>query len=278
MTSDKLEATAPPEQSTADPQARRVRMLLWVLGLCLWVLAVFGTYATWRARQAAAERRAGQDSGSTAATPGDTGTTPIVLNPSDDAEPPARIWDPAGVQDFTFTERSGRTVTKEDLLGKPWAVAFIFSRCAGPCMKIVGQMRNIQQGTAGHDVRLVCITVDPDFDTPAQLKKLADAFGADPERWLFLTGDKDKTYRLIRDSFLLPVEEITGPDRKPGWEVLHSNYILHVNAEGVVVDKYVGTDDADVARLRRALIEEAKSLAGGDTQATDASSSESDAP
>ena len=264
MTSDKLEATAPPEQPSADPQARRVRLLLWIVGLCLWVLAAVGTYATWRARQAAAERQAGQDTGRTAeATLGAGGTTPIVLNPSEDAEPPTRIWDPAGVQDFTFTERSGRTVTKQDLLGKPWAVAFIFSRCAGPCMKIVGQMRTLQQGTTGHDVRLVCITVDPDFDTPAQLQKLADAFGADAERWLFLTGDKDKTYRLIRDSFLLPVEEITGPNRKPGWEVLHSNYILHVNAEGVVVDKYVGTDDADVAKLRRALIDEAESLAGG---------------
>jgi cytochrome oxidase Cu insertion factor (SCO1/SenC/PrrC family) len=142
----------------------------------------------------------------------------------------------------------------------PWAVSFIFTRCQGPCLSITAQMRKLQQETRGSGVRLVSITVDPEFDTPEMLTRYADAFGAEPDRWLFLTGDKDQTYRLIRDSFLMPVQEMTGADRQPGWEVLHSNNILHVNAQGVVVGKYVGTDDADVARLRRELLKEARSL------------------
>jgi protein SCO1 len=41
------------------------------------------------------------------------------------------------------------------------------------------------------DVRLVSVTLDPDFDTPAVLKKHATAVGADPGVWYFATGAKD---------------------------------------------------------------------------------------
>ena len=51
----------------------------------------------------------------------------------------------------------------------------------------------------------------------------------------------------------MPVKEMFGEDRKPGFEVLHSNYLLHIDAEGRVVGKYIGTNDAEVASLRRAL-------------------------
>jgi cytochrome oxidase Cu insertion factor (SCO1/SenC/PrrC family) len=38
-------------------------------------------------------------------------------------------------------------------------------------------------------VHFVSITCDPATDTPARLAKYGQAFGADPQRWHFLTGD-----------------------------------------------------------------------------------------
>ncbi|HUG93317.1 MAG TPA: SCO family protein [Planctomycetaceae bacterium] len=259
MTTDQLEAASP----ASDQHSRRVRKLLWIVGLCLWILAGFGIYASWKARQAGGESATAPDEGQS--PPGTTvgggnggGLKAIVLEPSDDPAAPATAWDPGGIQDFSLTERSGRQVTKQDLLGRPWAVCFVFTRCLGTCLTITGKMHELQKGTAGSDVRLVSLSVDPEYDTPEELRKYAEAFGADPDRWLFLTGDKERIYRLIQESFRLPVKELTGPDRKPGFEVLHSNFILHVNAEGVVVGKYTGTDDADVAKLRRELLKDAK--------------------
>ena len=34
------------------------------------------------------------------------------------------------------------------------------------------------------------LTTDPDYDTPAVLKKYGERFGADFRRWTFLTGTK----------------------------------------------------------------------------------------
>ena len=56
---------------------------------------------------------------------------------------------------------------------------------------------------AERDVRLVSITVDPAYDTPEVLTRYAQSFAAQPQRWLFLTGDKAVIYRLVREGFRL---------------------------------------------------------------------------
>jgi len=166
---------------------------------------------------------------------------------------PSSPWSPAGIEDFVFTERGGRKITKADLLGHPWLISFIFTRCAGPCPRVSGQMSELQTLLKGTDVRLVTLTVDPDFDTADVLTHYAQSYHADPARWLYLTGDKRKTYRLINNSFLMPVQEYTGKDREPGFEVMHSTNILLVNEKGVVINKYNALTDVDMARLRRDL-------------------------
>ncbi|HEX6984684.1 MAG TPA: SCO family protein [Planctomycetaceae bacterium] len=164
---------------------------------------------------------------------------------------PASIWSEEGIGDFSLTERSGETVTKEGLLGKPWIVGFVFVRCAGPCPKVTGQMRKLQDELRDEDVRLVTMTVDPDYDTPEVLTQYADAFGADEKKWLFLTGDKATMYRYIEEHFKMPVEETTGPDRKPGFEVIHTTNLLLVDAKGVVHGKYNALMPEEMAKLRR---------------------------
>src|SRR5436305_611486 len=48
------------------------------------------------------------------------------------------------------------------------------------------------------DVRFVSVTVDPSTDTPERLQTYADQFGADPNRWWFLTGPLGETQELGR--------------------------------------------------------------------------------
>jgi cytochrome oxidase Cu insertion factor (SCO1/SenC/PrrC family) len=65
-------------------------------------------------------------------------------------------------------------------------------------------MARLQQDVADdRDVRLVSISVDPEHDTPDVLRDYAQRFGAHPERWLFLTGDKAAIYRLAQEGFHL---------------------------------------------------------------------------
>jgi protein SCO1 len=258
--SDKLIADSQAEKKPG-PAPSGFRSKWIATGLILWILVFVAAMALIR------KKRAGGEPGE-AARPAITREIDLQgtesqkpdLNSLDSAKAPPNNqsevkvpWNPAGIDDFTFTERSGRKITKADLLGHPWLVSFIFTRCAGPCPKISIQMSELQQLLKGTDVRLVTLTVDPDFDTTEVLNRYAQMFHADPNRWLFLTGDKRKTYELINNSFLMPVMETRGKDREPGFEVLHSTNILLVNEKGIVVGKYDARYDVNIARLRNDL-------------------------
>jgi protein SCO1 len=139
------------------------------------------------------------------------------------------------VQDFSFTERSGRTVSRADLLGKVWVAGFVFTRCTGSCPQVCATMAHLQKETAGEpDVRLVNFSVDPRHDTPEVLRQYAERYQADPDRWLFLTGDRDAIYDLIGSSFHLGVQETQGTARRPGNEVTHSSRLALVDRRGHV--------------------------------------------
>lgn len=249
-------------QETDTPPTTRRSMPLPVLiiGGILWtiVFAVVGMLVFNRPPaepEADGSKPAQATNGKTESDDPKNGAKPIVITPED---PPAdgdsqAGWDPKGVEDFTFTDRSGEKVSKKDLLGKPWVTGFVFTRCAGPCPRVTGAMYVLQDELDDYDFNLVTFTVDPEYDTVARLSTYADQWRANPKRWYFLTGDQADIYGLINRSFQMPVQEIVGKDRKPGFEVLHSRNLMLVNAEGVVIGKYDVLKDGDIVALRREL-------------------------
>lgn len=153
------------------------------------------------------------------------------------------------VPPFALTERSGKTVTNHDLAGKIWVADFIYTTCPGPCPIITAGMARFQDAVI-HDpqVQLVTFTVDPDTDTPGVLAKYADKFGADPNRWWFLTGPKKPLYDLIVNGFSLAVQDNSGQPLQDGqYKVTHSTYLVLVDGDGNVRRYYngVGTDNRD---------------------------------
>ena len=105
--------------------------------------------------------------------------------------------------DFSLTDENGRTVTRAELDGKILVVSFLFTGCALTCPEVTRRMAEIQRLTAADaDVRLVSFTVDPRSDTPPVLVQWGARFGADTNRWRFITGDKTVLHRLLASSFL----------------------------------------------------------------------------
>ncbi len=151
------------------------------------------------------------------------------------------------VGDFALTERNGTTVRKADLLGKAWVASFVFTRCTGPCPQVTTTMSRLQSDLPADadDVRLVTFTVDPEHDRPAELNRYAEAFRADPKRWLFLTGKQADIYQLLLEGFHVPVEQTTGDEHRPGNEVMHSPRLVVVDKKGHVRGYFNGVVDGD---------------------------------
>jgi cytochrome oxidase Cu insertion factor (SCO1/SenC/PrrC family)/uncharacterized membrane protein YozB (DUF420 family) len=161
------------------------------------------------------------------------------------------------VADFALTERSGKTVTREDLRGKVWVASFLITRCPdGKCPQVAATLERLQKDLAGRrDVVLVTFTTDPTRDSPDELRDYADRHHADPGRWLFLTGPEEEIDRLMR-SFL-----VRGKDESfTKGRVDHSQKLLLIDRNGDIRGVYDGLDnpqlpegyfDANLRRLRR---------------------------
>jgi len=149
---------------------------------------------------------------------------------------------------FSLTERGGRPVGLGDLRGRVWVAGFIFTRCAGTCPRMISAMSELQEKTASRpEVTLICISVDPEYDTPERLREYAELAGADPKRWLFLTGDREEIYALARQHFRLSVGG-PGSQEEP---ILHSSMLALVDGGGRIRGYYDGTDAEATARLLR---------------------------
>jgi protein SCO1 len=109
------------------------------------------------------------------------------------------------VPEFHLTDQSGRQFhSGERLNGNVWVANFIFTTCMGPCPRMTAQMREVRDTAySAKDVRLVSFTIDPARDTPEVLAAYGKRYGADPERWYFLTGTQAALHNLKRNTFLL---------------------------------------------------------------------------
>jgi protein SCO1/2 len=106
------------------------------------------------------------------------------------------------IADFTLTNQNGRAVSLADLRGRVWVADIIFTRCGGPCPKMTRQMKELQEALpAASRAKLVTLTTE--FDTPPVLKAYAERFGADTNRWMFLTGTQKEIAKLAIDSLKL---------------------------------------------------------------------------
>ncbi len=180
----------------------------------------------------------------------------INLNDVLSGKPPAAAdakspWSPDGVEDFSFENCDGRTITKQDLLGRPWVAAFVFTHCVSTCPMITGRLRSLQDAFPNDDVRFVSFTVDPKRDTKDVLQKYAELNGADLDKWYFLRGEAVDVYGLIHRNFQMPVQMPSELDGN--YQVIHSNNLMLVDANGVVRGKFDGAKDEAVAALRREL-------------------------
>jgi protein SCO1/2 len=159
------------------------------------------------------------------------------------------------VPPFSLTERSGRTITNSDLLGKIWVADFIYTTCPGPCPLVSASMAKLQEALAGDPrVQLVTFTVDPNTDTPAVLSDYADKLGANPSRWWFLTGGEKQIYDVVRNGFLLPIEDNSGKQLEPGqYKVTHSTQVALVDGNGVIQGYFDGLSPEGRADVLKAI-------------------------
>jgi protein SCO1/2 len=105
------------------------------------------------------------------------------------------------VPDVMLVDQDAKPVRLRELLAadEPVMMNFIFTTCTAICPVMTKIFSNVPQqlGTAAGKLRMISISIDPENDTPPQLKAYAGKFDAGP-RWQFLTGSVENVATVQR--------------------------------------------------------------------------------
>ena len=147
------------------------------------------------------------------------------------------------VPDFEFTDSNGETITREDMEGKVWVADFIFTTCTMACPIMTGNMNIIHKSfKEDNNVRIVSISVYPEYDTPEILKEYASRYNANTDKWHFLTGPEESVKNIIKTGFKIgDYEDI----------IFHSEKFALVDISGNIRGYYSGMKTEDMSKLKK---------------------------
>jgi protein SCO1/2 len=143
---------------------------------------------------------------------------------------------------FNLVDQDAKPFSSQDLHGRPWAAAFIFTHCGSSCPIMTLQMARMQKGLPP-EFMLISFSVDPDSDTPPVLKRYAASYNANESRWRFLTGPGDAMMTVIK-GMKTPFQ--AAGEHSP---IDHSENLLLVDADGQIRGSYSSTDPEEMKRF-----------------------------
>ena len=154
------------------------------------------------------------------------------------------------VEQFSFINQDGKTVTEEAIQGKVVAVNFFFTTCKGICPKMNNNLKSIYQKFQNEPgVLLLSHTSDPERDSAVVLKHFADSLGVDTNKWIFLTGRKDSLYSAARHIYKIDDPQNFVQDIND--DFLHTQFVALVNKKGHVVQIFDGLKQAEMKELEQ---------------------------
>jgi protein SCO1/2 len=117
----------------------------------------------------------------------------IALPGQGSAAPEGSRYDARYFTNSPVVTQDGKTVRfYDDLIkGKRVVINFAYLNCRDICPLAISRLAEVKRllgDAVGRDVFFYTITMDPEHDTPEQLKMYAEAFDAGPG-WTFLTGN-----------------------------------------------------------------------------------------
>lgn len=158
---------------------------------------------------------------------------------------------------FHLTDQDDNEVNLNDLVGKPMAVTFFFTRCPNPemCPVIISRLAQLEsrvrkEGMADK-VRLVAISYDPTHDAPSVMKAYGSQRGMKFDSSIMLRPKADEYLDLLRE---MEVNIVVQPNGTIG----HFIEMILIDNQGRYVRDYRGdiwSNDAVFSDLERLVSE-----------------------
>ena len=160
-----------------------------------------------------------------------------------DSDPPASLYH----LEARLTNQDGQSLGLDVHRGHPVLVTMFYSSCQATCPLIVDTLRATERelGTAQRtQLRVLMISIDPQRDTAAVLRELADTRHIDTGRWTLARGDAS-TVRTIAALLNVQYRQL------PNGDFNHSTAIVLLSPAGEILANSSVLGHADPALLAR---------------------------
>ncbi|MDX1402700.1 MAG: SCO family protein, partial [Kiloniellales bacterium] len=146
------------------------------------------------------------------------------------------------VPDFVLTDQDGRPLSNHDLAGRVWVANFVFTRCRGTCPMLTRKMQEVERWIHSYGdgkIKIVSFSVDPERDTPSDLKKYATMFGIDTNVWKFVTGPEPQIRAVVVNGFKSGMKQVGAIHESPAagdtlFDILHGERFVLVDPQGEI--------------------------------------------
>ncbi|MEO5984690.1 MAG: SCO family protein [Ferruginibacter sp.] len=156
------------------------------------------------------------------------------------------IWHP--VKSIKFTNQLGKPVSLDDARGKILVINYFFTRCPIVCPTLTRAMKKLQDSFVKNAdiVQFISISVDPEHDSVANLRKYADRFNVNHDSWWMVTGDKKEIY-----DFAIREMKANIADPKIDTAFIHTEDFFLLDSNRIIRGWYSGFDTLKQAQLVR---------------------------
>ena len=143
------------------------------------------------------------------------------------------------VSDFELINQNGEIITQDNYKAKVYVADFFFTSCPTICPKMTDNMVKLQdEFLENHEIMFLSLSVTPDIDSVAVLRKYATEKGVIDSKWNVTTGNKKHIYELARKSYFAVVEQGDGDLQ----DFIHTPNFVLVDKEKRIRGIYDGTD------------------------------------
>jgi protein SCO1 len=157
-----------------------------------------------------------------------------------------------------YRDQDGAAGLFERLVDRPMAISFFYTRCENPrkCAAAVSQMaalqRELESAGLADRVRLLLISYEPHYDTPARLRSYGASRGLRFGPGALMISLDESAHSGVARALEAPVNTISG------WVNVHGVALMLLDARGRLARRYhtVLWNNADVAADLRLLADE----------------------
>lgn len=170
--------------------------------------------------------------GNVAAETGTTKNTATENSATDSTALKSGVFDPPRMApDFSLPSSRDNQFTLSEQRGKVLVLGFGFSNCPNVCPMTLANLAQTYKNldALAEQVQVVYMTVDPERDTPAQLREYLAKFNA---HFVGVTGAADELAAVRQAYGIIAKKEV---DKNGGtYQVHHSSYIYLIDREGLL--------------------------------------------